>query len=265
MLLPKCFKSSVQINSDLNASFGVAEPVVIGLDLIDAAFEREGIVGLHVPVVFEAEDLFKIDILGEFPEGVVFEISLLGDHLGGRVEMAVVVPLDPFLEILVSLMDCHDIGSGHFVDQPVLHESEDSLDLAFALRLVGSGVDAVDPEFFQGSLELRDRLFVLSTPESVKLIHPVPWLLVQGVKDGIIVSVVRDGEPMCGDSFPRDQHIGEDVILLREPGSSDLPGVVIEIEDQLPGFQGSRNPEVDRSVSLDQDSRLRSFKPFAML
>ena len=48
--------------------------------------------------------------------------------------MVLVVPLDPFPELLVEFFQCR---RGVLGNEPILHESEESFDPSFSLRLVG--------------------------------------------------------------------------------------------------------------------------------
>jgi hypothetical protein len=173
--------------------------------------------------------------------------SEVGDFLGSRVDLSVVISMEFLVKELLGVLDFGHVFADTSSDQSVLEPTVGSFDLASGLR--GKGVDDFYIAVLEDLFPLRGGFIgqeVVLIPEGV----PSP----DKSEDGVRIDIVSVRESILEDDRLQGQDMGPAGLFVDQNGIEHESAIIIQGGDEIPFLFCSRCPEVMGGVMLNQFS-----------
>jgi hypothetical protein len=175
--------------------------------------------------------------------------SQIGDFLGGRVNLLVIIPVEFMVKNPLGVFDFFDVFSDTGADESVLEPAIGAFHFAFGLR--GQGISDFYITILEDLFPLRGGFIgqeVMLSPERVPSLNEA--------EDAMGVYIVSVRESKAEDDRLEGQDMGPTGFLFEQSGIKDQSTEIIQGGDEIPFFLGSGCPEMIRGVVLDQFSRI---------
>lgn len=223
---------------DVDAGADIAAAGRAGLELQQAAIERDGVVVADRPLILEAADALQVD-RGGLPRGI---------RMRRRLSEARIVAWEEAIDHALGVGEGAGLREPQFGDEAILEGAEEAFDAALALW--GRGRDPADAQLVEGAADLGGgngaRQFVGQGLRGAGI----------AMKQAMAIGVGGSGDTIALDEAAEEQEVAVGILLEAKDRGEDLPGGVIDGgEEDEPGtavFQ----PEMVAPVHLDEEAGL---------